>query len=47
MKNIKKDEYREFCLNEKNIPIFSKDWWLDSVCGTDNWDVALVKKINK
>jgi lipid II:glycine glycyltransferase (peptidoglycan interpeptide bridge formation enzyme) len=44
MKNIKKNEYREFCLNEKNIPIFSKDWWLDSVCGTDNWDVALVKK---
>lgn len=44
MKNSKKNQYREFCRKEKNIPIFSKDWWLDSVCGKDNWDVALVKK---
>lgn len=39
-----KENYREFCKIETNIPIFSKDWWLDSVCGKDNWDVALVKK---
>jgi hypothetical protein len=36
--------YRDFCTTEKNIPIFSKDWWLDSVCGYDNWDVVLVEK---
>ena len=39
-----KEEYREFCKKEKDIPIFSKDWWLDSVCGKDNWDVVLVEK---
>ena len=39
-----KERYRQFCKEEANIPIFSKDWWLDAVCGRDNWDVALVEK---
>jgi hypothetical protein len=39
-----KNLYRELCKNEPSIPIFSKDWWLDAVCGEDNWDVALVKR---
>lgn len=39
-----KEKYREFCKKEKDIPIFSKDWWLDSVCGVDTWDVVLVEK---
>lgn len=39
-----KEKYREFCEYEKNIPIFSQDWWLDAVCGNDNWDVAIVEK---
>jgi len=39
-----KQKYREFCKIEKNIPIFSIDWWLDSVCGEENWDVAIVEK---
>ncbi len=39
-----KEKYREFCKKEKDIPIFSKDWWLDSVCGVDAWDVVLVEK---
>ncbi len=42
-----KQKYREFSKTEKNIPIFSKDWWLDSVCGDNNWDVVLVEKNNK
>ena len=34
-----KEKYREFCKAEKNIPIFSKDWWLDSVCPENKyWD---------
>ena len=41
-----KDIYRHLCLNEPSIPIFSKDWWLDAVCG-DAWDVSLVKKDGK
>lgn len=39
-----KEKYRKFCEVEKNIPIFSKDWWLDSVCGENSWDVAIVEK---
>jgi len=39
-----KEKYREFCQKELNIPIFSKDWWLDSVCGKDNWDVVIIEK---
>lgn len=29
---INKQKYRNFYKQEKDIPIFSKDWWLDSVC---------------
>ena len=36
--------YREFCDKENNIPLFSQPWWLDAVCGQDNWSVALVEK---
>lgn len=36
--------YRDLCSQEQTIPIFSKDWWLDAVCGDDNWNVALVEE---
>lgn len=36
------EHYRELCRESPDIPLFSKDWWLDAVCGKDNWDVALV-----
>ena len=39
-----KNKYIEFCKKEKDMPIFSKDWWLDCVCGQDRWDVVLVEK---
>ena len=38
-----KDKYRALCEKESSIPIYSKDWWLDSVAG-DNWDVVLIEK---
>lgn len=37
----KKIKYREFC-STSNISVFGMDWWMDSVCGKDNWDVAIV-----
>lgn len=40
----KKEKYRELCKCEKSIPIFSKYWWMDAVCGEINWDVLLVEK---
>ena len=39
-----KEKYRKFCEKEKNIPIFSKDWWLDTVCQESDWDVVLFEK---
>jgi lipid II:glycine glycyltransferase (peptidoglycan interpeptide bridge formation enzyme) len=41
-----KDLYREFSENREAIPIFSKGWWLDAVCGKEEWDVILIKKNN-
>lgn len=39
-----KDHYRQHCKLEPTIPIFSRDWWLDALCGKENWNVALVEK---
>lgn len=37
------EKYKQFC--ETNpIPLFSQYWWLDAVCGKDNWDVILIEK---
>lgn len=38
-----KEKYKKFC--EKNYsPIYSKSWWLDAICGPDNWNVWLYEK---
>lgn len=42
-----KDKYRELCKNEESITVFSTDWWLDAVCGKENWDVAIVEQNNE
>ncbi len=39
-----KIKYRELCRLEKSIPIFIQDWWLDSVCGEDGWEVVIIEK---
>lgn len=39
-----KDRYRILCTTESTIPLFSRDWWLDEVCGTNHWDVLLALK---
>lgn len=41
-----KDSYREFC-NNVYVPIYSKPWWMDAVCGPDHWDVWLYEKGGK
>ncbi len=38
-----KEEYIKFCKKEP-IPLFSQYWWLDAVCGRENWEVLLFKK---
>jgi len=39
-----RDRYRRICEDEKTIPFFTQAFWLDTVCGEDEWDVALVEK---
>jgi len=34
--------YRALCEREPTVPLFSRAFWLDAVCGPDAWDVALV-----
>lgn len=38
-----KERYRQLCKAVDDIPIFSRDWWLDAVYGADAWDVSLVE----
>ncbi len=40
---MNKEKYIAFCTNETNMKIFSQPFWLDAVCGNENWDVALVE----
>ena len=37
---INKDRYKLFC-EKVYVPIYSKPWWLNAVCGEENWDVWL------
>jgi hypothetical protein len=37
-----KEAYHAICENHETIPLFSRDWWLDAVCGPDNWTVMIV-----
>ncbi len=39
-----KQKYRQLCKEDENIPIFSKDWWMDAVCGKNNWDALIVER---
>ena len=41
---INKIKYQEFCKIETSVPIFSQPFWLDAVCGEENWDVLLFEK---
>ncbi|MDR0796112.1 MAG: GNAT family N-acetyltransferase [Tannerella sp.] len=41
-----KEAYRKLCQTEESIPVFSRDWWLDTVCGTENWEVILIWEKN-
>lgn len=42
-----KELYKEMCDNNNTIPIYSQYWWLDAICGVENWDVLLSNKGGK
>ncbi|NVN92181.1 MAG: GNAT family N-acetyltransferase [Desulfuromonadales bacterium] len=39
-----KIKFNLLCNRESSIPIFLRNWWLDAVCGPENWDVVLYEK---
>ncbi len=39
-----KEAYILFCEKEKEVPLFSKPWYLDAVCGEKGWDILMIKK---
>ena len=41
-----KEQYSEFC-TQTYVPIYSKPWWMDAVCGPENWDVWLYRAGNE
>lgn len=42
-----KERYALLCQQEKSICVYDQPWWLDAVCGADNWDVLLYEKREK
>ncbi|HXU28079.1 MAG TPA: GNAT family N-acetyltransferase [Bacteroidia bacterium] len=36
-----KEKYRDYCKTAKDVSLFQQDWWLDAVCGTQNWDAII------
>ncbi len=36
-----KERYLEFC-KKVYVPIYSQPWWLDAICGADNWDAKIL-----
>lgn len=40
---MSKELYEKFC-REAYVPLFSQPWWLDAVCGPENWDVFVVEQ---
>lgn len=41
-----KNEYSAFVKNTY-VPIYSQPWWMDAICGKDNWGVWLYKRGNE
>ena len=40
-----KEKYRNYCKITPAITLFQQDWWLDAVCGSQNWN-ALISEHN-
>lgn len=36
-----KEKYRRYCKTTKDVILFQRDWWLDAVCGAENWDAVV------
>ena len=39
-----KERYQQLCQAEPSICVYDQPWWMDAVCGAENWDVLLYEK---
>lgn len=39
-----KERYTQLCQEEPSICVYDQPWWMDAVCGPENWDVVLYEK---
>lgn len=39
-----RERFIDFYSKHPDVCVFSSPWWLDAVCGKDNWDVIIVEK---
>lgn len=39
-----KEKYINLCVYESGIPVFSQPWFLDAVCGKNNWNVLIYEE---
>ena len=40
--SLDRDSYRKLCYNQgADLPVFFQDWWLDVLCGRDDWQVVM------
>ena len=39
-----KERYVELCTSEPTICVYDQPWWMDAVCGEENWDVLLYER---
>lgn len=46
VKATNKEKYQHFLSNQEHVPIFLQPFWLDFVCGSENWEVSLFEKDN-
>ncbi|MEL7496255.1 MAG: GNAT family N-acetyltransferase [Planctomycetota bacterium] len=37
-------KFIELCEQNDTVPLFSQPWWLDAICGRENWDVVVHEK---
>ena len=39
-----KEKYALLCEKEPTIGVYDQPWWMDAVCGPENWDILLYEK---
>ena len=39
-----KERYSALCAEEETICVYDQPWWMDAVCGAENWDVLLYER---